>query len=322
MVLIDGMLLQTTVQDVLLELRLQLHLNGVSLFGIMKDSGDDIMVCCPIHNNGRERNPSCGVHKKTGVVHCFACGYSVTLSEMISNVFGYNDFGIFGKSWLKKNFTSIAIDERKDIPLNLSRNISKEKKIEMTDEEYDKYRYTHPYMYKRGLTDDIIFMYDVGYDKENDMVIFPCRDSNGDIEYTIRRSVDGKRYHYEGGTHKSLYGTYELEHYFKGATDVAICESIFNCLSLVSMGIPALALNGTGSKDQFEQLNKLPVRAYILALDNDEAGIKGTDRLAKALGNTHLIYTYNYSDGRDINDLLMANELDKLICTKHLYKFC
>lgn len=30
--------------------------------------------------------------------------------------------------------------------------------------ELDRYRYIHPYMYKRGMTDDLIEKFDVGYD--------------------------------------------------------------------------------------------------------------------------------------------------------------
>ena len=45
------------------------------------------------------------------------------------------------------------------------------------------------------------------------------------------------------------------------------------------IGRPALALNGTGTKYQIEQLKKLSCRKIILGLDPDEAGRKGTEKL-------------------------------------------
>jgi hypothetical protein len=306
------------VQDILLELRYQLHLNGSYLFKAMKDTGDNIMVTCPMHKDGRESKPSCGVHKETGVVHCFTCGYSVQLSEMISNVFGYDDFGVFGKSWLRKNFSEIAVEERKDIAIDFSRE-KPSQQIEMTDEEYDKYRVYHPYMYKRGLTNEVIERFDIGYDAETDSIIFPCHNLDGSISYTIRRSVNGKRFHYQGGTQKSLYGIYEFYRGFSNHTELVVCESSFNALSCVVCGIPAIALNGTGSKQQIEQLRKLSVRSLVLALDPDEAGRKGTEKIAKALKNDKIIYTVDYKDSRDLNDLLLDGELQQLFCTKHLY---
>lgn len=63
-----------------------------------------------------------------------------------------------------------------------------------------------------------------------------------------------------------------------------------------------MALIGTGNKKQYEILNKLPVREYILAFDPDEAGRKATERFRK---NVHgkIIKELVYPDNRDINDL-------------------
>ena len=63
-----------------------------------------------------------------------------------------------------------------------------------------------------------------------------------------------------------------------------------------------MATIGTGNQKQYEILNKLPVREYILAFDPDEAGRKATERFRK---NVHgkIIKELVYPDTRDINDL-------------------
>lgn len=316
MLYIDGMLIQEDVMTILKELKFQLAVNGTILFSTMKDTNDNIMITCPMHKNGQERSPSCGVHKKTGLVHCFTCGYSVTLSEMISNVFGRNDCGIFGREWLRKNFTEIAVEERDELKLNLARkSLKHEFHSYVPDIVLEQYRYTHPYMYKRGLTDDVIDKFDIGYDIETECLTFPVRDKNGNCLFVARRSVKDKYFHYPSGAHKPLYGVYEMD----SISPVYVCESMFNALSLVTIGCNAVALNGTGSKEQYEELRRLPNRHIILALDNDEAGNRGMNKIANYLKDSKILYSLSYKDSRDINDLLLDRELEELVSTVHLY---
>ena len=83
---------------------------------------------------------------------------------------------------------------------------------------------------------------------------------------------------------------------------VVICESVINALTCVGYGIPAVALFGTGDEYQYEQLNKLEVRKFVIGLDPDKAGNKGAWKLKKALQGrvvTRLLVPF----GKDINDL-------------------
>ena len=50
-------------------------------------------------------------------------------------------------------------------------------------------------------------------------------------------------------------------------------------------------------------LNKLPIRHYVIALDPDEAGRKGSRKLVQYLGKTKLLSKVHYTDNRDINEL-------------------
>ena len=49
----------------------------------------------------------------------------------------------------------------------------------------------------------------------------------------------------------------------------------------------------------------LPTREFIIALDNDTAGIEGTYKIIRKLNTTKVlkILQYNSNDKRDINDL-------------------
>ena len=114
-----------------------------------------------------------------------------------------------------------------------------------------------------------------------------------------RRSIYGKTFFLPQDIEKPVYGIYELP---KGCKDVIICESVINALTCVAYGRPALALFGTGSPYQIEQLNKLSVRHYTLALDPDKAGEKGTYKLKRGLKGK-LLTKLVVPTGKDINDL-------------------
>ena len=304
-------------QDILIELRKQLELNGVKRFAKFIDSGNNIQTNCPFHKEGQERKPSFGINKNTGECHCFGCGWSGTLSEMISNCFGKDDFGVYGNKWLIRNFLSVAVESRPDIDVDFYRRkkITSETKKYISEQELDSYRYTHPYMYKRKLTDEIIDLFDIGYDKSTDCITFPNRDINGNCLFIARRSVKTKFFNYPQDVEKPVYGLYELNatrnvnghnvHILPNfPNEIIICESMLDALTCWVYGKYAVALNGTGNENQFKTLRNMPNRKFILATDMDEAGLKARERIRQSLGNKLVTeYVWDINVAKDINDM-------------------
>ena len=298
-------------QDILIELRKQLELNGVKRFAKFIDSGKNIQTNCPFHKEGQERKPSFGINKNTGECHCFGCGWSGTLSEMISNCFGKDDFGAYGNKWLIRNFLSVAVESRPDIDVDFCRRkkITSETKKYISEQELDSYRYTHPYMYKRKLTDEIIDLFDIGYDKSTECITFPNRDINGNCLFIARRSVKTKFFNYPQDVEKPVYGLYEcnicaktIKNWFPN--EIIICESMLDSLTCWVYGKYAVALNGTGNENQFKTLRNMPNRKFILATDMDEAGLKARERIRQSLGNKLVTeYVWDINVAKDINDM-------------------
>ena len=294
--------------DILAELQRQLTINEIPLLQKTKDSGDNIMVQCPYHGNGQERRPSAGIRKSDGMFHCFACGETHTLPEVISYCFGNDDmFGKQGFKWIMKNFATVQVEERKDVEIDMERNhtshknsllgnSSVDKLNRVSEEELDRYRYYHKYWTKRGITDErIIELFDLGYDPKTDCITFPVRDIKGDCLFVARRSVKTKYFNYPANAEKPLYGLYELNCLKWGYVvnsdkvhmpdEIFICESMIDCILLWQAGFYAVALNGTGSELQFKQLRELPVRKLILATDNDKAGQQAREKIKKNVPN-------------------------------------
>ena len=320
--------------DILTELVSQLRVNNIPLIAKQRDSGDHIQITCPYHSNGMERKPSAGLRKSDGIFHCFACGEVHSLPEVISHCFGHDEdlIGTWGWTWLLKNFAIVQVEERKDVVLdfgsrsigyvnrsNQNNNRFNGDKRYITEEELDKYRYTHPYMYKRGLTDEVIELFDIGFDRSSDTITFPVRDKYGNCLFIARRSVHTKYFNYPEGVEKPLYGIYEFYKEFMRtrldirnefsdenlltASEIIVCESMLDAFSFWTVDKYAVALNGLGNELQFKQLRDLPCREIILATDMDERGLKARERIRKNMQNTKIIAEYFFPEGRkDAND--------------------
>lgn len=318
MIKLQDTIIQTDTQSVLDILKFDLAQHGVNRFHIFRNNGENIQTNCPFHKGGQERKPSFGVNGDIDKCHCFSCGWAGTIEEMISELYGYQDDGKYGKRWLIKRFNTVEIETRKNImegfngrtikndilggrySSNICDKISNNQDSFIDDEELEKYRYIHPYMYERGLTDEIIERFDIGYDKERDCITFPIKDIEGRCVFVATRSTKRKFFGLPKGYDKPIYQAY---HFRRGKYRTAyITESFLNCLTCWKYNKPAMAMIGTGNQKQYEILNKLPVREYILAFDPDEAGRKATERFRK---NVHgkIIKELVYPDNRDINDL-------------------
>lgn len=298
--IINDITFNAELEDIIQELRTQLTLNGIQyLQKEPRRSGNSLQIQCPYHGNGQERKPSAGIRRTDGLFHCFVCNEVHSLQEVISYCFGHTEdyVGAWGWKWLVRNFATIQVKERKEIELDLTRldlthdtTQNNNDNIFVDAEELDKYRWYHPYWKKRGIIDEnIIELFDLGYDKETKCITFPIRDKNGNCLFIARRSVCTKFFTYPEGVTKPLYGLYELYQSKELPKDIILCESMIDCILLWQSSYYSLALNGLGNERQFQQLRELPIRHIILATDNDEAGQKARKRIRKNVPNK--IYT-------------------------------
>lgn len=295
-----------TLNEVLDELATQLQTNGIPLLQKRKNLQTHIQVQCPYHSGGQEKKPSAGIRKEDGMFHCFACNEVHTLPEVISFCFGKTDdiLGKFGNKWLIKNFQHLETEQRQPIKLNMSRDKKQEKIEYVTEEELDKYRYVHPYMYERGMTDEIIEIFDLGYDKTHGDITFPVRGINGNALFVARRHIKYKRYEYPRGVKKPLYGLYELSQLDEPANEVIVCEGMFDALTCWVYGKYAVAMNGLGNELQFKQLSRLYARKLILATDMDKAGLQARRNIRENVTNKLITeYRWDASKYKDLNTM-------------------
>ena len=156
-------------------------------------------------------------------------------------------------------------------------------------------------MFKRKLIEDIIVKFKVGWCKERDTITFPIWDENNNLLGITERNVKNKYFHIPENIGKPVY----LLNYIKREhiTEVYVVESQIDALYLWSIGYPAIALLGTGSKQQYKILERSGIRIFHLALDGDLAGRHGIARFIENMPKDILIDILLLPDGKDINDL-------------------
>lgn len=260
-----------------------------------KKSGKYRMVQCPFHKDGQENTPSMGIKEDGSICHCFTCGAVKTIPQLITKCLDKD-----GATWLREKFDGSNVSTRSwGITLERPSNTTK-----YVDKETLKYfNVKHPYMYERKLTDDIIEMFDVGYDKYTNCITFPVKDISGNILFFAKRAVDRKYFHYPESVEKPLYGIYELSK--TNAKEVYICESILDALFIWTCGKYAIALNGLGSWEQIKEIEQLLQRKIILALDNDERGKNAREKLKQRIkGKSIYEIDYNsFGNCKDVQDM-------------------
>lgn len=320
-------------------------IDALAQFGYVRPkriSGSYYQICCPFHNNGDERRPSCGVllkdefrngtlYKK-GWFHCFACGYTGNLKQSVEKILRERNVSQNAADWIAQAIPGFEFDADVDplVPEDTMEQITNRFAIDylqrmqnlpsqsyISEEELASYRYTVPYMYERKLTDSVIAAYDIGYDsnwtppgKSNKVpcITIPVRDKQGRTLFFCRRSIEGKLYNYPRDVVKPVFG---LDMISPGTKSVIICESCINALTAVVYGYSAVALMGTGNSYQVQQLKELGVSEFVICCDGDDAGRKATRRLQKQLQSVAIVWAISMPDGKDLNDC-SKEEFDKL----------
>lgn len=298
---VNGKRIDSSIQSILSELRKE---SGNWYFDSIEQSGSDrLKITCPNHKNGKERHPSCYIFTKNddpdieyGTCHCFTCGYVARLPKLVSDVLNISQES--ANEWLTDGHSTSIISSMEILPRI---DIVPKKEAYLDKSELEKYKGYHEYMWKRKLSKEVVDFFHIGYNKEHNSIMFPVWDEHNNLVMFTERYIDSKKFHIPSSVTKPIYLLNFIIQY--NYTTVVVCESQFNALTSWTYGKPAIALFGTGTKHQYEILNKSGIRHYILMFDGDEAGRKGAERFKKNIRKDVMVTDIVMPDGSDVNDL-------------------
>ena len=292
---IDNRLISSSISDILISIR---EASNGKYFSQIKSVNDYIMTNCPFHKDGQERHPSFGIKDddKLGYCHCFACGKVCDIIELVSYCLSLTNQE--AKQWLIEKHSDIYIVHQDILPEII---LNKKNDQYLDESVLNEYAYYNDYMFKRGLTEEIINKFKIGSTKDGQYITFTVWDRQGRLVGITKRSTSGKQYIIPENFSKPVY---LLNYIIKDSiTDVVICESQINALRCWVNRVPAVALFGTGSKQQYDILKTSGIRHYYLGFDGDLAGRHGIIRFIQNMPKDTIIDIMLIPEGKDIADL-------------------
>ena len=292
--------IDTPIIDILMDIK-ERYSNLTKLASV-EERGDEIRVTCPneYHSQGNEKHPSCGIYigddDKYGLFNCFTCHEKGSFIHFIALVFNKDDE--FAANWLIKTYGEEA--KERGISLLEIKLDTKSTPLNLDDSILDLYEDYHPYLKQRKLSKEICERFKVKYDPSDETVVFPVYDEHNNFLGVTKRSVKSK-YFWIGVKDKPVYLLNEIIK--NNIKAVAVCESQINALTCWEWGIPAIALFGTGTEDQYNILNRSGIRTYFLLFDGDNAGRKAAERFKNNIRQDTIVEEIVLPEGKDVNDL-------------------
>lgn len=245
----------------------------------------------PFHE---DKHPSMSFDQKRNRCHCFSCGVDYDIFDIIANETGLNGKELFDYVYNKfginvdyQNYHSVKNSSKyiSHSESNTKNNINLEQKKISKESFQTFFNKCHAnvektdYWKKRGLSKATVDAYNLGYWEEKRRFVIPT----GEFSYNARATweADKKERYLKP---KGQFELFNLQVIPIAEQPVFIVEGEFDALSIIEAGGIAVALGSSNNLRFIEFLKtSKPKYPLILALDNDEAGRVGEEKLAEEL---------------------------------------
>ena len=280
-------------------------------FGVRLDRHGKAL--CPFH---REDTPSFSIKREDNIFKCFGCGASGDAVDFVAKL---KDIEPLEAAKLIAEFYGIDThphgEQKRVDKIPMAKAKAHRDAPQGSPEQIKKYLTAciaavggTDYYKRRGLTDDTVRKFYLGFDAEKQAVVIPY---SSKLEYYQTRSVDGKEFRKPKTEDAGAEPLYNAEAIAKTKGAVFVVESPICALSIMQSGGAAIATCGTSGvhKVVAEIKSRKPPCFFVLSMDNDDAGRKAQTDLANALFEAGAKFiTYNVAGAhKDPNELLMAD---------------
>ena len=278
---------------------------------ILSESNDNISMFCPFHNN--VHTFSFSISTITGAWLCFnpSCGQSGNLVDLVKKVLDKNDFQAL-------RFISSKASTQEEIFEKELNSILEDKPdfIEFSQDTLDSLynglggsKAAQDYFKSRGINEDSMHYFKLGYSVNQNMVIVPVHSPDGMPVGLVGRSISDKRFKNSTNLPKSktLFNIHRAK---RIGDNVIVVESSFDAIRVHQAGFPNVVatLGGHVSTDNIKLLNRY-FNKIIIMTDSDEAGRNLGISIASKLKNKNLLWaSYTYGkiyphDAKDAGDM-------------------
>lgn len=260
------------------------------------NGADEQRMRCPIHDDGKEKNPSASVNHDKGVWNCMACHAGGSVGSLVRRLSGgsgrpqeptsdevgkaaYDPFvGLTDADVVNLAGWRKAKDQPYVETLTEAYVLKCQSHL-MGDEELQEYLIAG-----RGLTLDTLRVHEVGYDEGRERWVLPVRDSDGAL-VNMRRydpsPPEGTPKMKNAAGHGSPPRLYP--HGNLNGDTVLVCEGEWDALLSTQHGYPAV----TGTHGVMTWLpewsKQLAGKHVTICFDNDKEGRVGAKQAARSL---------------------------------------
>ncbi len=287
--------------------------------GKVENRGDGYYVC-PFCRSGDKKNYTAAFHINGTRYNCFACDARGDIFDLVGHMEGlpkgnfikhYNRTLKIMHSYLDGNKPKKNRDEyipEFTVPVDYSDYLHRcHENVAETD-----------YFNKRGLSNETINRFCLGYDTEKNLVTIPYNpDCKGYVDRVLWDS--NSKYYKHGNELFNVDALYEINinAWLSGGEDyVFIAEGQIDAMSFEEIGLSAIGLGGINEISKLiNQLKDYSCdKVLILALDNDKAGRRATgkfiEELAEAeLDQKYIVISELYGKYKDANEYLVADSM-------------
>lgn len=284
---------------------------------------DNIMMSCPFHE---DNNPSCGIHKKTGQYHCFSCGESGSLIQLIAKIKSItnkeavqylNKLTGQSKGTLLISSKTIYRQLKKIIIGKKRQPVKQEKQynIELPLNLTENYQLGIQYFKSRGIDQTTLKRYHISFCTEGfyrNRAIIPIFKADGSFLTFEARDITGmaeKKVLYPKGTkvNTTLFNLYKAKLF----NYVIVVEGLMDTLYLSQRGFNVVSTYGVNMSEIQECLLSQYFQKVYLASDGDRAGRIATIKYGNSLELHLSVYVITLAKDTD-PDSYSKNEFKRL----------
>ncbi len=271
------------------------HLKRVRLSG-----SNNIVSLCPFHD---DRSPSFSMSLVNGLYICFSCGAKGNFQSFLKQV-GMTPDEIkyhYGETLkqLKRNAPPPPDPGKPGIVMETNRHIP--------EELLGIFNFCPEDLLNEGFEEETLRSFKIGVDEKHQRITFPIRDFNGNLvgisgramhhDQEPRYKVYDKEYvdwdlpPYDTDKGNCLWNAHAVhQRRLKGSPSdepIVIVEGFKACMWLQQAGVKDVVALMTADMSWAQQvmINQMGSR-YIVMLDNNDAGVKGTINVTRALAKT------------------------------------
>jgi DNA primase len=292
---------------------------GLNIIG---ESNDNLVLYCPFHNN--VNTPCFYISERTGAWLCFnpSCGEAGGLKDLVKRILGKNEFEVLRFIMSKKSEADDIFEDTlnslfedkpdfEEFPQETLDNLYTELGNSEEAKEYFK---------SRGINEESMHYFKLGYSSKMDMVIVPVHSPDGMPVGLVGRSIKEKRFKNSTNLpkNKTMFNIHRAK---RIGENVIVVESSFDAIRIHQAGFPNVVatLGGHLSKENLALLNRYFNRITIMT-DADLAGRELGFSIANRLKNKDILWaSYEYGkiyphDAKDAGDM---TEKEIITCIKN-----